>query len=65
MTATTSPVSGTYSYSNTTQTIITVTPNSGYNAVLNVDGSNVTLTSNAYTVNMNQDHFAYVLMTAQ
>jgi hypothetical protein len=43
---------GVYSYSNTTQKILTTS------GVLNVDGTNVT---SPYTMTMNTDHFAYVL----
>ncbi len=48
---------GTYIYSNSTQISISLTPG----GVLNIDGSDVTLTNNAYTLNMRQDHYAYAL----
>jgi hypothetical protein len=48
---------GRYAYSNTTDIIFTVT--SG--GILNVDGSNVTLTNNAYVLLMNKDHFVYAI----
>ncbi len=55
------PAQGTHVYSSGAQTSVTLSPTSGY--TLNVDGSNVTLTSGTYTVNMNQDNFAYVIST--
>jgi hypothetical protein len=56
------PAQGTHVYSSGTQVSITVSPTTGY--TLNVDGSNVTLTSGTYTVKMTQDNFAYVISTA-
>jgi len=50
---------GTYIYPNSTQ--VSITLSSG--GVLNVDGLNVTLAGNAYTLSMNQDHYAYALGT--
>jgi hypothetical protein len=58
-----SPLAGSYQLSNSagsTETI-TLTPNSSYTPVLNVDGSNVTLTNNQYTLNMGTDHTVYTL----
>lgn len=48
---------GTYVYSNSTTISISLPSGS----VLNVDGLNVTLTNNAYTLTMNKDHFAYAI----
>ena len=58
-----SPVAGYYSESTSSQVTITLTPISGYTAVLNVGGSNVTLTSNSYTLSMANDYAVYALFT--
>jgi len=55
------PIAGRYSYANSSSVLITLTPESLYAAVLNVDGTNVTLTSNAYTLGMGVDHVAYAM----
>jgi hypothetical protein len=55
------PAQGTHVYSSGAQTSVTLSPTSGY--TLNVDGSNVTLTSGTYTMKMNQDNFVYVIST--
>jgi hypothetical protein len=47
---------GTYIYSSSNQLNISLT-----SGVLNVDGSNVTLTSGYYTLSMSQDHYVYAL----
>jgi parallel beta-helix repeat protein len=56
-----SPSAG--SYSETGSVTITLTPNTGYYAVLNVDGSNVTLSNNQYTLSMASDENAYAIFT--
>jgi hypothetical protein len=56
-----SPSVGTHSYSNTSQVLITLTPNTNYNSVLNVDGVNVNLANNTYILSMNSDHTVYAI----
>jgi hypothetical protein len=60
-TVTVTPAQGTHVYSSGAQPVITVSPTSGY--TLNIEGSNVTLTSGTYKLTMNQDNFAYVIST--
>jgi hypothetical protein len=57
------PSVGTHSYSNTSQVLITLTPNTNYNSALNVDGVNVNLTDNTYTLSMNSDHAVYAIFS--
>lgn len=57
--ASVTPAIGTYSGSSGTQVTITLSPTTGY--TLNIDGSNVTLTSGTYTLTMSQDYFVYAL----
>ncbi len=57
------PLPGTYLESNSSQVTITLTPDTNYNSVLNVDGVNVTLTDNAYTLSMNRDHIVYTIFS--
>jgi len=59
-----SPVSGYYYGSASSQVTITLTPESGCYPCLNVDGSNVTLINNQYTLTMMTDHTVYALFTA-
>jgi hypothetical protein len=60
-----SMAAGSYSESTSSQVTITLTPNANYNAVLNVDGANATLTGNSYKLSMSGDHFAYVMFIPQ
>jgi len=57
------PLAGSYLESNSSQVTITLTPDSNYNSVLNVDGVNVTLTDNTYTLSMNRDHVVYAIFS--
>ncbi len=60
---TVSPAAGSYSESTSTQVTITLTPEAGYTSTLNVDGVNVTLTDNAYTLSMSSDHTVYAIFS--
>ncbi len=61
---TVSPNTGSYTDMNDTQETITLTPNQ-YSQItaLNVDGSNVTLTGDSYTLSMLSDLIVYALFT--
>jgi len=62
---TVSPAPGYYSESTSAQVTITLTPETGYTPILNVDGSNVTLSSNSYTLSMTKDQSIYALFATQ
>lgn len=51
---------GTYYYTQGAQQTITLYPNSGYSALLHIDGSNVALTGDQYVITMSTDHSVYV-----
>jgi hypothetical protein len=57
------PTQGRYVYSNSSQVTITLSPSSGYTSILNVDGANVSLVGNAYTLSMNRDHAVYAIFS--
>jgi hypothetical protein len=54
-----SPVSGRYNYSLGASQTITLTPSTYYSGILNVNGGNVSLSSNQYSLSMNNDAFAF------
>lgn len=56
-----SPSAGRYNYTLNSNQTITLTPSTYYNAVLNVGGSNVTLTANQYVLNVSSNPFAYAV----
>lgn len=59
--STINPVEERYSYSNSSSVLITLTPETLYGAVLNVDGVNVTLSSNTYNLTMGTDRAVYAM----
>ncbi|MDR0373362.1 MAG: right-handed parallel beta-helix repeat-containing protein [Nitrososphaerota archaeon] len=58
---------GLYTLQNTNKQTITATTNDNYIVVLNVDGTNITLTNNPYEINidMTSDHIIYTIQTIQ
>lgn len=59
------PSVGIYNYHSTSKVSIVLTPPNDYYSALNIDGVNVTLADNTYSLEMNMDHIVYTVFQHQ